>query len=218
MSAPNPWRLSARRAVRSPARAPRLRLVTGKTPGGRSRRRKLAAVIIAATRGRCRCVAADIGGRSTASGQGNGLVAVVMFAAELGFRAAGVLLPGADRGQGPERVCVSTGHRLGLMSRQDCQSVQIYAFDQCPRQDSNLRSRLRSQLSRIALTCRNVLSYVLPGRASGATRLVKAAGHAGWERRLVARWRSQRVSTAVAAAARRQGRRGCLLRRWAAWD
>jgi len=34
----------------------------------------------------------------------------------------------------------------------------------------------------MALTCRNVLSYVLPGRVSGATRSVEAAGHAGWER------------------------------------
>src|SRR5262249_13350256 len=30
--------------------------------------------------------------------------------------------------------------------RQDCQGVRIYFFDQCPRQDSNLRSRLRRPL------------------------------------------------------------------------
>src|SRR5215468_6558694 len=40
------------------------------------------------------------------------------------------------RGRGP----ASGG---GLMSNQDCQGVRIYASDQCPRQDSNLRSRLR---------------------------------------------------------------------------
>jgi hypothetical protein len=38
---------------------------------------------------------------------------------------------------------VAAGHRPGARTVQDCQSVRIYAFEQCPRQDSNLRSRLR---------------------------------------------------------------------------
>ncbi len=46
-------------------------------------------------------------------------------------------------GKARERVRVSAGHRLGLVSHQDCQSVRIYTSEQCPRQDSNLRSRLR---------------------------------------------------------------------------
>src|SRR5262249_20858437 len=40
----------------------------------------------------------------------------------------------------------------------------------CPRQDSNLRSRLRRLLPCTALTSVNALSRVLPGRVSGATR------------------------------------------------
>jgi hypothetical protein len=39
--------------------------------------------------------------------------------------------------------------------------------------------RLRSPFPCIALTCRNVLPDVLPGRVSGATRLVEVAGYAG---------------------------------------
>jgi hypothetical protein len=44
---------------------------------------------------------------------------------------------------------------------------------QCPRQDSNLRARLRSPFPGMALTCRNVLADVLPGRVPGATYLVE---------------------------------------------
>ena len=52
-------------------------------------------------------------------------------------------LPGAARGQDPERFRVSAGHGLGLTSHRDCQSVRIYSFEQRPQQDSNLRTRLR---------------------------------------------------------------------------
>ena len=46
-------------------------------------------------------------------------------------------------------------------------SVRIYASEQCPRQDSNLRSRLRRPLPGIALTCRNVLPEILSGARIG---------------------------------------------------
>jgi len=95
----------------------------------------------------CRCVAAGMGGKS------NGLRAAqrpgwpsLGLAAELGLRGWGPG-SGAGREQGPEGVCVCAGHRRGLLSHQDCRSVRIYAFDQCHRQDSNLRSRLRRPLS-----------------------------------------------------------------------
>ena len=35
--------------------------------------------------------------------------------------------------------------------------IRIYAFEQCARQDSNLRSRLRSPLSGMAVTSGNVI-------------------------------------------------------------
>ena len=65
------------------------------------------------------------------------------------------------------RLRVAAGHRPGVFSAQDCQSVRIYASEQCPRQDSNLRSRLRRPFPGIALTSRNVLAGVLTGRVSG---------------------------------------------------
>jgi hypothetical protein len=80
----------------------------------------------------CRCVAADIGGRGTASGQGNGLVAVVTVAGELGLSATGGCLRGRLGGEGPERFRVAAGHRPGAGTVQDCQSVLIYSSDQCP--------------------------------------------------------------------------------------
>jgi hypothetical protein len=67
-------------------------------------------------------------------------------AAEQGTFLAGACFPGADRAQGPEGLSVAAGHRPGLRAAHDCQSVRVYAFDQCPRQDSNLRSRLRRGL------------------------------------------------------------------------
>ena len=55
-------------------------------------------------------------------------------------------------GQDAESICISAGHRPGRMSCQDCQSVGIYSPDQCPGQDSNLRSRLRRGLLCTPLT------------------------------------------------------------------
>jgi hypothetical protein len=48
--------------------------------------------------------------------------------------------------------------------------VRIYASDRCPRQDSNLRSRLRSRFLGTALTSGNVLAGVPAGHVSGTTR------------------------------------------------
>jgi hypothetical protein len=53
---------------------------------------------------------------------------------------------GAYRAQGVERSRIAPGHRLALRLTQDCTIVRIYASKQCPRQDSNLRSRLRRPL------------------------------------------------------------------------
>ena len=117
----------------------------------------------------CRCVPADMGGRATASDEGNGLTAVVTICHWAGLSAAGVLLPGAARGKGPERFCGSAGHGAGTWMGQDCQGVRIYCSDQCPRQDSNLRSRLRRPFPGKALTSENVIQDVLSGRVSGAT-------------------------------------------------
>ena len=83
--------------------------------------------------------------------------------------------PGAYRAQGPEGLGIAAGHRAGGFAFQDCQSVRIYVSELCHRQDSNLRSRLRSPFPRIALTCRNVLAEILPGRISGAARRRSAA-------------------------------------------
>jgi hypothetical protein len=99
-------------------------------------------------------LAADIGGRATACGRGNGLVAVVVVGAGLGFPRLGPD-SGTDREKGPERFRVAAGHRPGVRAAQDCQSVRIYASDQCPRQDSNLRARLRRPVLFMAATWQN---------------------------------------------------------------
>src|SRR5262245_7399914 len=54
--------------------------------------------------------------------------------------------------------------------------VRICASEQCPRQDSNLRSRLRRPFPCTALTCQNVLPDALLGRVSGTTRLLRLLG------------------------------------------
>jgi hypothetical protein len=73
--------------------------------------------------------------------------------------------------QGREALSIAAGHRPGAHSVQDCQSVQIYAYElfprQCPRQDSNLRSRLRRALLCTALTWPSVLNET-PWGAYGA--------------------------------------------------
>src|SRR5215467_2874985 len=63
--------------------------------------------------------------------------------------------PGTHWTQRLERVRIAAGHRPGTCSAQDCQSVRIYASEQCPRQDSNLRSRLRRPILFTASTWQN---------------------------------------------------------------
>jgi hypothetical protein len=59
---------------------------------------------------------------------------------------------------------------------QDCQSVRIYASEQCPRQDSNLRSRLRRGLLCTPLTRRNEFPHTMIGGVSGAAYRTWLAG------------------------------------------
>jgi len=54
-----------------------------------------------------------------------------------------------------------------------CTTTGVLPQDPSALLDSNLRSRLRSPFPGMALTCRNVLADVLPGRVSGATYLVE---------------------------------------------
>jgi hypothetical protein len=59
--------------------------------------------------------------------------------------------------------------------------VRVFGFmplTSAPRQDSNLRTRLRRGLRYMPLACGNVLAGVWPGRVSGAAHLAKGAGHA----------------------------------------
>ena len=102
-------------------------------------------------------------------GHGNGLTA--RFHGLPLSRASQDIGPAAGRGRGTDLECfrVSAGHGPGVRAVQDCRSVRIYASELCPRQDSNLRSRLRRLLPCTALTSANAISRVLPGRASGAT-------------------------------------------------
>src|SRR5215471_12610473 len=67
-------------------------------------------------------------------------------AAERRSRGSGSGIPGTYWTPGLGQLRVVAGHRPGADSSQDCQSVRIYAPEQCPRQDSNLRSRLRRPL------------------------------------------------------------------------
>ena len=82
----------------------------------------------------CRCVAGDIGGKRNGlqAGQRPGdrrYVSPLSWAC-----AAGVLIPGAERGQGPERVCVSAGQGLALSRFEDSQGFDFLPVEQCPRQ------------------------------------------------------------------------------------
>src|SRR5215475_3312355 len=54
-------------------------------------------------------------------------------------------------------------------------SVRIYVSDQCPRQDSNLRSRLRRAWHHLPLTSGNVLTGDPSGYVLGTGRIT--AGH-----------------------------------------
>ena len=68
------------------------------------------------------------------------------------------------------RLRVAAGHGLGADSAQDCKSVRIYSSEQCPRQDSNLRSRLRRGLLCTPLTSGNEVPHTMIGGVSGAAR------------------------------------------------
>ncbi len=61
--------------------------------------------------------------------------------------------------------------RLG----QDCKSVRISAFEQCPRRDSNLRSRLRKALHHLALTSGNVPTGDPSGHVLGTGQITAEA-------------------------------------------
>jgi hypothetical protein len=107
----------------------------------------------------------------------------------LGDRECQPPLSRETRGSGGE-IRARIGHQIwdsstlpqltGLVPKpgQDCQSVRIYVSYQCPRQDSNLRSRLRRGLLCRPLTSGNEFSHTMIGGASGAARRTWAAGHA----------------------------------------
>ena len=76
--------------------------------------------------------------------------------------------PGTYRAQGVESIRIAAGHRLAPRLSRDCISVRIYAFELCPRQDSNLRSRLRRPLL-------SPLSY----GGSGLRKVTSPGGHVG---------------------------------------
>jgi hypothetical protein len=122
---------------------------------------------------RCRCVAADTGksnglrSRQRPGGRYHRMRLSRPFPDRC-------LFPGAYRAQGPERLSIAAGHSLGVPVDQDCQSVRIYASDRCPRQDSNLRSRLRRAWHQLALTSGNVPTGDPSGHVLGTARI--AAG------------------------------------------
>ena len=84
-----------------------------------------------------------------------------------------------DRPRGLEPICVATAQGLEPRLSQDCKSVRSYASDQCPRQDSNLRSRLRRGLLYRALTRGNESPHTMIGGVSGATAWPRLPGRNG---------------------------------------
>jgi hypothetical protein len=97
---------------------------------------------------------------------------------------------------------------LGRRRSAGCAGIQVirsFVRIWCPRQDSNLRSRLRSPFPGMALTCRNVLAEVLPGRVSGAARLPGRLGP-------VVRVRGARRPALRRRSLRAVSRRGCGMR------
>src|SRR5215468_832868 len=70
--------------------------------------------------------------------------------------AAGRLVARARIGRKLENASAfSQATGLATYRAQDCQSVRIYVSEQCPRQDSNLRSRLRRPVPFTAATWQN---------------------------------------------------------------
>ncbi len=103
----------------------------------------------------------------------------LLLAAELGFPGLASRLPGAVRGKGPERFCVSAGHRPGTQSIPDCWSVRIYVSEQCP-------GRVRTCAHGSGEDCcarsglRNVPSGVIPGHARAQPSVRGAEASARW--------------------------------------
>ena len=88
-------------------------------------------------------------------------------AAEQGPCLSECLLPGRVSGasSGTPEHCRRSQAWHSIVPR--LRKCSIYAFDLCPRQDSNLRSRLRRGLPDMPLTCGNAPAGALPGRVPG---------------------------------------------------
>jgi hypothetical protein len=86
---------------------------------------------------------------------------------------------------------VAAGHRPGTQPAQDCQSVRIYSSELCPRQDSNLRSRLRRGLLCTPLTSGNELPHAMIGGVSGATAWSRLPGRNGMSSNRIRRLHSK---------------------------
>jgi hypothetical protein len=72
---------------------------------------------------------------------------------------------------GSNRDCAFAKPQVSDVSKSLQASEIMFEFrasEQCPRQDSNLRSRLRRGLLCARLTCGNVPAKILAGRISGA--------------------------------------------------
>src|SRR5215471_9066991 len=97
------------------------------------------------------------GAGATAWGWGNGLGAVITTSRWPAGLLREALIPGASRAREVGHVCVCAGHRLATLSASLRSFVRIYSSEQCPRQDSNLRSRLRRPILFTAATWQNAL-------------------------------------------------------------
>ena len=113
------------------------------------------------------------GAGATAWGWGNGLGAVITTSRWPAGLLRGALIPGASRAREVGHVCVCAGHRLAALSASLRSFVRIYTSDQCPRQDSNLRSRLPRPIPFTTATWQNA-----PSRPDWGAYGVRAAG--GW--------------------------------------
>ena len=96
------------------------------------------------------------GAGATAWGWSNGLGAVITNSRWPAGLRRGALIPSASRAREVDHFCVCAGQRLAALSASFRSFVRIYASEQCPRQDSNLRSRLRRAWHHPALTSGNV--------------------------------------------------------------
>jgi hypothetical protein len=98
-------------------------------------------------------------------------------------------------GLGPHRQNVSAFPQVTSLrySGQDWQSVRIYAYDQCPRQDSNLRSRLRRGLLCTPLTSGNEFLHTMIGGVSGATAWARLLGRNGMSSNRMRRLHSKTI-------------------------